>query len=389
MIAERVAARRASQGGQIVTLVVLTMGTMAVMGMVAITFGQALVRRQQAQLVVDAAALAGAAEQAKGLNTIARINKRQLDFVNALSHAQTFGIARGFVDDSGTTWARMARLLCGPCVGDDWAYENWEKYQDDVFEPLNRAARAVNFAYMPRGKPKRAAQKIIEDNFTKSNSLFKNEEPDSGIVIPWHEAGYSERLYQLVELSEPLTYAIGGARRYKAHSGHYTMTCIEWYGPIPDPVCIAARKARAAAYLKENGILSGSAAFGHRADFQIGQFYATPKSRDIRFTYYLTVDLAKPIFGADYLKDIPKITVVASAKPYAGHLGNEFPERLPWLRIASLNLTSYGFDQEEGKEISATYRAKLVPVRLVDRLHLATIAGEGSDDADRFISAFH
>ena len=381
--------RRVTQGGQIVTLVVLTMGTMGVMAMTAVTFGQALVRRQQAQLVVDTAAMAGAAEQAKGLNTIARINERQLDFLNALSIAQNVGIARGYVDRDSTTWARMARLLCGPCVGDDWSYENWEKYDDDVFQKLNLAVQGVNLAYSPQAKPKRAAQKVIEDNFSGTDTLFKNEEPQSGIIIPWWELGYPERLYQLVQLTEPQEYAIGGARRYRAHSGHYTMTCIEWYGPVPDPICIAARKARAAAYIKENAILSGTALFGNRPDFELGNFYATPKDRDIRFTYYLQVGAARPIFGADFLEEIPKITVIASAKPYAGHLGEEFEENLPWLRAASLNLTSYGWNEQEGSEISATYRAKLVPVRLVDRLELARIAKEGPDDEERFISALH
>ncbi len=69
-------------------MLALTIVTMGVMAMVAITFGQALARRQQAQMVVDAAAFAGASEQAKGMNTIARINEKEVGIFNGIVLSQ-------------------------------------------------------------------------------------------------------------------------------------------------------------------------------------------------------------------------------------------------------------------------------------------------------------
>jgi len=372
--------RRASERGQIVTLVVLTMATMGVMAMLAITFGQALVRRQQAQLVVDAAALAGATEQAKGLNTIARINERQRDFLNALCLAQIKGVAFGYEDNDGTTWARTLRLI----PGDDWAIENWRAYESDVFAKWNAAVTLINTTYAPLGKPRMAAEKIVEENFGSPDNLFKGETPESGLVIPWHELAYPEKSIKLVELRTPQKYRIGGARRYKPYSNHYTMTCPETIGPFPNPLCTVPKNLRRLAYIRENAWFNGRALFGDVPEYTLGHFYGVPKDRDVRFTYYLELPLAQPVFASAFLKEIPKIVVIATAKPYGGHLGDEFDER--W---GSTNLISFGYNQQEGKEISDSYRAKLVPVRLVDRLQLASLVGAADDDLERFITAFH
>jgi hypothetical protein len=376
--------RRRGERGQILTLVVLTMATMAVMAMTAITFGQALVRRQQAQLVVDTAALAGAAEQAKGLNTIARINKRQYDFLNALAYAQMKGVAFGYEDSYSTTGRRILRLPCLLCAGDDWALTNWKRYDNDVFGFLNIAADGVNVAYRPEGKPAAAAKKIVQENFEPTGTLFKSESLEEGVVIPLYERAFPERSLSLVRFEPRQQYRIGGARRYTPNPGHPSVWCPEMIGIVPNLPCIALKKARAAAYLKENTIFNARAIGGDIPRYRLGNFYDVPTSRDIRFTYYLQVPAARPIFGADYLKDIPKIVVVASAKPYAGHLGDRFRER-----ALSSNLVSWGYDEVKGREISPTYRAKLVPVRLVDKVQLASMVGAGGKDAERFITAFH
>lgn len=374
--------RRASERGQSLTLLVLTMATMGVMAMLAITVGQVLVRRHQAQLVVDAAAMAGAAEQAKGLNTIARINMRELEFLNALAYSQAAGVASGYEDNQSTTWARIGRLVCGPCYGDDWAGDNWKSYNGDVFGKFNMAADLVNIEYSPYIKPDSAAKKVVTENFNASDSLFKGETPEMGLVTSVFEMAYPERLTKLVTFRERQDYRIGGARWYSPNSGHLSVTCPESIGPLPNPPCILLKNARRAAYIKENAIFNGKALFGDVPRYTLGNFYGTPKDRDIRFTYYLQVGVAKPIFGADYLEEIPKIVVMASAKPYGGHLGDEFDER-----SFSTNLVSLGYDEQDDKEIAPTYRAKLVPVRLIDRMQLATMIG--GDDAERFITVFH
>lgn len=377
---------RPGERGQSLTLLVLTMATMGVMAMLAVTIGQAVVRRHQAQLVVDAAALAGAAEQAKGLNTIARINARQLDFLNALALAQAKGVISGYEDSLGTTSMRMLRALCPLCWGDDWAIENWKRYDGDVFGRLNAAVTAVNLAYLPHAKPNRAAKKVIDDNFSDSNDLFKGEAPDAGLVIPFYEfAAFAEKRDRLVEIRPLRQYRIGGARWYKANPRHYASTCPEMIGIVPNPPCIAARRLKNIGYAKENAIFNVKAVVqGDVPRYRLGNFYGTPKSRDVRFTYYLQVDAAKPIFGAGYLYDIPPIVVMASAKPYAGHLGDPFDER-----AGSSNIVSLGYTEDQGNEIAPTYRAKLVPVRLVDRLQLSQQLGSGGDDAARFINVFH
>lgn len=372
--------RRSAERGQILTLVVLTMATMGVMAMTAITLGQALVRRHQAQLVVDAAAMAGAAEQAKGFNTIARINKRQLAFLNALATTQVFGMGTGYEDNDATTWARMYTLG----VNNDWAIENYRAYEEDVFGKFNTAVTWVNHAYAPNAKPSLSAKRVIDENFfdDQGQGLFKGESPDAGVVIPLFERMYPDRLTDLVEIRPQEEYRIGGGRWYKPYSGHYTVTCPESIGPFPNPACIIPKRLREAQYIKANVIFNIKALGGDVPRYHLGNFYGTPKTRDIRFTYYLEVAAAKPIFGAGYLKEIPSIVVMASAKPYAGHLGDPFQER-----AGSNNIVSFGYYEKPDQEISPSYRAKLVPVRLVDRLQLAAQIGGGNDE--RFITVFH
>ena len=114
------------------TLVALIMGTFLVLSIVPITVGQTLVRRKQAQMIVDAAALAGAQQQAKALNTIARINEKALNLVNAINWAQWLTV---YFDSEDRTWERIFWIG----ITNDWVKDDmWDSYTD-AFSTLNSA----------------------------------------------------------------------------------------------------------------------------------------------------------------------------------------------------------------------------------------------------------
>ena len=75
----------------------------------------------------------------------------------------------------------------------------------------------------------------------------------------------------------------------------------------------------------------------------------------------LTVTQAPVLFGRSWFDDIPPVTVVATAKPYNGYLGEQFNGG------GFLGLIPF----TQKKEIKVTYQAKLVPVRNADKIFAA------------------
>ena len=97
--------------------------------------------------------------------------------------------------------------------------------------------------------------------------------------------------------------------------------------------------------------------------YELGRFYDNEEGSDVRFAYFLKVSQSPVIFGRQFFTDIPPIIVAAAAKPYGGYLGNTF-ER------------SWGVHSSaDGEEIQATYKAKLVPLTMSEKLKLAVVAG--------------
>jgi len=347
----------------------LTIATMGVMGMLAITFGQAVVRREQAQMVVDAAAFAGAAEQAKGLNTIARINEKEKNIFDAIVTTQLIGIVRGYQDNWDTTLDRLSPFSIGP----DWGMENWQAYGDDVFGTLNKSVTAVNVAYGPMFKPRSAARKVIDDNFgTNDDSIFRGETPvDHGVVIGADDALYYSET--LVHLTEPADYAIGGGRRYNPNGGAKAEFC----SPcalllVGAPACFeACEDYEDAKYIAINLYFNGKTAlFDDAPRYPLGNFYANDEEHEVHFSYFLRVKGASPIYGKEFFKESPDIVVVATAKPYGGYLGAPFKPNYPefWTPLAR-----FGYSQQVDRKIRYAYKAKLRPVTLGQKLSAAVL----------------
>ena len=361
-------------------MLALMIVTMGIMALVAITFGQAVVRRQQAQMVVDAAAFAGAAEQAKGLNTIARINEKQINLINGIIFAQAKGLVFGYKDSAGTT---LKRILCFPPIvcGGDWSSDNWYEYEK-TFETLNQSARAVNIAYgtipgVPL-KPSRAASKVVADNFgSGSGRIFANEAPVSHGPIVWLTELPSAA--QLVRLTQPKEYAVGNGRRYTPNSSTINGYCSLLLFPPAIKACKAYQNAK---WIPINAWYNLDLLRGV-PKYRAGQFYDNAKGRDVRFCYYLRIQGPKPLVGKSWFGDVPDMVVIASAKPYGGYLGDEFEENFPWLLQ---RFQHFGYSQQEGKEIAYTYRARLIPVRTLEKRQLA-LQVEGANALDPAVFA--
>ena len=133
--------RTPAQQGQVLVLFVLIFATCCLAAAVAVAVGQVVVRRHQAQMVVDAAAFAGAASQAKGMNTIAHLN--QMAFTTLATIYWTSW--EPFIDNSTTT---DERLILGALtlLWNEWAGDTLTGYQDS-FKSIDRAIDLTNLEF--------------------------------------------------------------------------------------------------------------------------------------------------------------------------------------------------------------------------------------------------
>ena len=106
--------------GQVVFFVITMFLTMILIAATAINIGQAVNRRLMLQILADTGAFTGASEMARGLNTLARLNKRiQRDWASLTQATVGFTIAPCAVVDPAlalyrirqTTWAQMMRQM--------------------------------------------------------------------------------------------------------------------------------------------------------------------------------------------------------------------------------------------------------------------------------------
>lgn len=370
--------------GQVLVFFLLIFITMILVGVLAVAGGQMLVRRQQAQMVVDAAAFSGASRQAEGLNSIANINK---DAVDALFEIQ-ISMLIPYIDDDTTTWERLGASLGTPLAMafvSDWAGDRISGYQA-IFDTYNDIINLSNCLYstpspVPGFGPRVAAEDVVEQNFAGGTSIFRPEDlEDYGVAD-------ATTLFdtRLVELTEPEEYDVGAY----------------WYLPWPAN-SIASSWPFGAAYAYGTYIAMDGAFWAWRMmnpiSFTTGRFYENNQN-EVRFAYFVQVSSAPVIFGRTFFEDLPPITVAAAAKPYGGYLGDTFVSGSPlskgWSKgfpwpLDDLNFNPFGFPytEQNGKEASTTYKAKLVPLTAQEIAALALRMGDTEDPA-RWLTVLH
>jgi hypothetical protein len=364
------------QSGQVLVFFILIMVTCLLIALVAVTVGQVLVRRHQAQLVVDAAAFAGASAQAEGLNTIANLNSLSLFTLNAIQ----VSVLAPYFDNDSTTWIRLGSGTASLAIN-NWVQDTLEGYQE-IFGFYDGLIDLANCAYASRALAQLAARDVVDENFGDGRIFVEDDLGSQGLADPleWAEAN-------LVELTDPEEYAIGP---------HY-------YLPYPAN-SIASQIPFGAIYAY--GIYLGTIdsfiflqKWASPNTYELGRFYDNEEGDDVRFAYYLTVSQSPVIFGKSFFDDIPPITVAAAAKPYGGYLGDKFEDgnilgggwtkSMPW-PFDDLSWLPIGkFTREEdGKEISATYKAKFVPLTTGEAAGVM-IQNPSFEDADRWVTILH
>lgn len=383
MDVKRNASTRPQERGQVLALFVLIMVTCFLVAILAVSVGQVFVRRHQAQMIVDAAALSGAASQARGLNTIARFNEKSLHFLQGIQISN----AIPYMDSDSTTNERMGMFLLGGPLSiplmSDWAGDVLKDYQN-VFDFFNAVIDVINLAYSPLSPfdfaPGGQASQVIEDNFgNDSEKIFKSADLDDHgqLVDPMRIVNDYESAYHLVKLTEPEEYRIASYYYVFYHSNWALDTCSLIF-PLDLP-CAHLFATYGALDVYYNTIEP----LVDPIKYELGKFYDNDEGTDVRFAYFLKVSSSPVLFGKNFFDDIPPIVVAAAAKPYGGYLGDTFE---PWWDI-SINVGPY--DQQDGKEISYTYKPKLVPLNEGEKGALALRSGEGFEDWDRWFAIFH
>jgi hypothetical protein len=347
--------RRRGERGQSLVIFIMIFITLCLFAIVAVSIGQILVRRQQAQMIVDAAAFSGAAKQAEGMNTIARFNEKELHLLQAI-YATKF---IPYVDSYSTTASRdFAGAIT--LLWNDWAGDAIEHY-GDLFKIMNAVVKGVNIAYSPFALPSQTANSIINENFGDDDDrLFKSADlQDSGVLIEPSRLG---DVTKLVNLTDPETYKVNGQYTYVFWPTYWSIFTCELIPPADAPCAWTL-----AQYGGVNAAINAYRLF-NPFEYEAGQFYDNDEGEDVRFAYFLTVSQAPVLFGKNFFDDIPSVTVAAAAKPYGGYLGDEFDGGY---------FLPHG--QQSGKEISYTYKAKLVPLSNEEVIALAIRSGDPGD----------
>ncbi len=366
---------RRHQRGQTLTLLLLILVTLILTAVVSIAFGQSLIRRMHAQMVVDAAAFAGASKQAEGMNTIAKLNERSLTILQEIHVSMEVP----YMDKDGTTWARtLSQGIYSP----DWAGDAIEDYQN-IFDIIDVAINLVNKYYSPlniaTGPPK-VANDVIESNFGGSNGsdrLFAGEQPlKYGSVF----IGDSLHPQNLVKLTDPEEYKLGGYN-YVPYVESWLVTCACIISPSDWPCC-ALKADMAAVYVGTDLYYGQIKPWASPIKMKLGRFYDNSSGDDVRITTYLQIRNTPVFFGKSFFNDIPPITVVAAAKPYDGYLGDKFEQLETPMIPAMLRWTHQG-----DKEIKPEYKAKLVPVTKTAMAEVAVRVGGGFDQ--RWLTFVH
>jgi Putative Flp pilus-assembly TadE/G-like len=349
---------RPAERGQVLVLFLLIFATCALLGAVAVTVGQMAVRRHQAQAVVDAAAFSGAAEQARGLNTIARFNEKSLNLLRGIQESKV----APYMDSDDTTWGRYGESFIGPLAvffTSDWAGTVLKGYQS-IFDVINDVITAVNHVYSPFLLPGQVAGDVVSQNFSDDpQSIFQSADlvpGGHGVIV-----GSLSHVTNLVSLTEPTTYDINGYT-YVPYPGNWVITATCGEIPPLDEPCAQLLGFYVVVnfyFLVERWI--------DPIEYKMGRFYNNDEGDDVRFCYFLTVTKSPVLVGKGFFDDLPEIVVAAAAKPYDGYLGTQWKSSV-WL-----------YDTPSGKSISYTYKAKLVPLTGMEKAALALRTGAPGD----------
>ncbi len=344
--------RRESEKGQVLVLFVLIMLTCTAIATVAVSVGQVTVRRQQAQMIVDAAAFAGAAKQAEGMNNIAQLNQASFNLLQ-LIWVTTF---IPYIDSDNTT---DIRAVIGPisALTNDWAEPVLTDYQK-IFDTIDGAINVTNRIYSNAGLPRIAAEQVVNANFGNgSDRIFRQaDRGTSGYPNPLLDL--PKNGFRLVTLTERDSYrGHFYTYFYNPLGNSVAVTTCRNLPNAPLPLGVACFVLLTAQYTATN-IAVGIIREADPIRYQTGRFYNQNPGDDVRFTYMMTVRQAPVMFGRSWFNDIPEITVVATAKPYNGYLGQKFNGG------GFLGLEPFS----QNKEIKETYQAKLVPVRDADKI---------------------
>jgi hypothetical protein len=373
---------KAGERGQVTVLFILILLTCILIAIVAVSVGQVLVRRQHAQMVVDAAALAGAGAQARGLNTIARWNEKSLHLLQGIQISSVIP----YVDSVSTTeerfWVGLFSGGLAVSLVSDWAGDVLKDYQN-IFDVFNGVINAVNLAYSTSPvnllpfSPVGEARKVVDENFG-GDGIFKEADLDGQGVVMGIDAWSSAT--RLVKLTDPEEYKIAPAPPfYFPNPENWAFqTCeLPWPADIPCAILWGA-------YGALDGYQATVDPLVDPVKYKLGRFYDNSEGSDVRFCYYITVSQSPVLFGKTFFDDIPPITVAAAAKPYDGYLGDKFEP----LFDAGIAIGPYG--QQDGKDISYTYKPKLVPLTASEKAALAVTAG-GFDfgDAGKWLTILH
>jgi hypothetical protein len=361
MAAETPRPGRPRERGQVLVVFLLMFTTCMLLAIVAVSVGQMLVRRHQAQMVVDAAAFSGAAAQAKGLNTIARFNQKSLNLLRAIEYTKL----APFIDSDSTTWGR----LFGVGALNDWAGDLLNSYKQ-IFKLFDDVINGVNIAYArawPVGPgPWSAARETVQANFSGDAEAIFTEADLTGQGVVIDDVLNPARMARLVQLTEPGTYEINGYWYFPNPENAVFQACLD----DPEPFSKAAACAWWSDVYFDVDLYFESMRWAYPIKYQLGRFYDNPEAVDVRFCYRLSVSSSPVLFGRTFFSDLPDIIVAAAAKPYGGYLGSDF-EPGGW----------FGFyDSPSGKAISPTYKAKLVPLTGREKLGLAGAAVMGGED---------
>lgn len=265
----------------------LVLFTLLSFAALVINVGQVLARKQLAQKIADIGALAGASEQASGLNRIADINSRAFYFLRwtaLVTRAYPFDFFRG-AEGMVDNFLSIEQLgIFDPLNG-------------DVEDELNDAPiRAENLARL-----------VTEDNIKR---LFPSE--DISDFAYYNPDPSPQTFNDAVALFAP-----SGRHQRDVHWWYYTTRGCAWWD-LPCWEKFAEECIRAYAYL--------AGGLEHHT-FTTYRTRANP-SDEIHFYWRVTIPETPAIMGI--LPALPPVTAISKAKPYGGHSGDRpEPEEIP------------------------------------------------------------
>jgi hypothetical protein len=217
---------------------------------------------------------------------------------------------------------------------------------------------------------------VVEANFCNgADCLFKEVDlKGHGAVL---EPELAQNIGRLVKLGDKKEYKfdipIVDGYTYIPYLNHFAVTCNPGPFCVNVPCCVA-KAGLGASYGVMLAYFRLVKPLVDPIKYEFGRFYDNPDGQDVRFTYYVELESAPVIFGRNVFDDIPPILAVATGKPYGGYLGTELERGLTW-------------SQRSGREISYTYKAKLVPTRFSTLMSAAVQSGNSPDT--RFLTVVH